>query len=150
MWVRCAIEIVNGVQECVEDGEALVEAVVTEFDSCPVQLLAKLEVQLVFEGCRSFAVLDELQGCFVCSSARAQALRLDLSPAQVVIEPTVACEVLCGDVVGNEVALSSVGDGGEELTSESTSFLSRVLPTRFPFVDNLLLHLTHRKGNWAF
>ena len=104
----------------------------------------------MFEGCRSFAVLDEVQGCFVCSSARAQALRLDLSPAQVVIEPTVACEVLCGDVVGNEVALSSVGDGGEKLTSESTSFLSRVLPTRFPFVDNLLLHLTHRKRNWAF
>ena len=137
-------------QECVEDGIALVEAVVTELDSCPVQLLAKLEVHLVFEGCSSFTVLNEVQRSFIRPSARAQALRLDLSPAQVVIEPTVACEVLCGDVVGNEVALSSVGDGGEELTSESTSFLSRVLPTRFPFVDNLLLHLSHRKGDWAF
>ena len=42
--LRCAIEMVYGVQECLEDGEALVEAVVTTFDLVLVQLLAKLEV----------------------------------------------------------------------------------------------------------
>ena len=69
LW--CSVECVYGVQECVEDGEALVKAVVLWLDVHSVQLLAKLEFHLVFEGCRSFAVLNEVQGRFVCSSARA-------------------------------------------------------------------------------
>ena len=64
-------------QECVEDGVALVETVVTELDLRPVQLLAKFEVQLVFEGCSSFTVLNEVQRSFIRPSARALAVFLD-------------------------------------------------------------------------
>ena len=137
-------------QECVEDGVALVEAVITELDSWPVQLLAKLEVHLVFEGCSSFTVLNEVQRSFICPSALAPAVFLDAESVQVCVEPAVASQVLGGDVVGNEVAPSSVGDGGEEFPCVGTSCFFRVLPSRFPFGGDLLVQMPNRIRDGTF
>ena len=48
------------------------------------------------------------------------------------------------------MALPSVSDGWKEMPSDSTSVVSRVLPSLFPFVDNLLLHLPYRIGDGTF
>ena len=48
------------------------------------------------------------------------------------------------------MALPSVSDGWKEMPSDSTSVVSRVLPSLFPFVDDLLLHLPYRIGDGTF
>ena len=73
-----------------------------------------------------------------------------MEPLEVGVEPTMTSQVLCCDIVGKEVALSSVSDAWEESPSDSSSVVIRVLPSLFPFGGYLLVDLPHREGNRAF